>query len=479
MYRRPTHAGTETPTVNKAPALAEKPESKPPSIAHARADKLAKTSTFAIHTLKPPVRKSSKIKLKRISLGRRSTSKRFSSRRPSAKQLGPSSASLAAKPNESKLLFVMPTDPDNADQNASRAHPKNLPKDDKVVPKLRQKSTSKVAPSCTQDVRTDSGEASYQQTTSKGHTLTKSESFPQLLWFKRWCKRCKRSLAELWKITRQEHTLIGIVVPLDEEMAVFTRFQRLLCYYVEIQVALAASGFFISRSQDDALKTGLVALISLVLASPASLLLPWMFNTSQAIVSTTTWMVKVNHKRMTKSTSINDLARLRSNSSQHGIHDIVRLSSKTKQASDTPVASRAPALPLAAAQNKLCEPNSRVRRQSWGDQLLGPKDNKVTPFAAMPPRPDGKNGPQRMPSQLAWTLAIDGPKATRSPSRRKSNVIATRMIRKQKKQIEFNQSVRVAELKHYSEHLNASRTFMLGLSYVALVFLLCMSLCKL
>jgi len=62
---------------------------------------------------------------------------------------------------------------------------------------------------------------------------------------KRWWKI---QLADLWYIIRKEHLLIGIIVPLNEELTVFTRFQRLVCYYVEIQLALAAVGMFVSTS---------------------------------------------------------------------------------------------------------------------------------------------------------------------------------------------------------------------------------------
>ena len=59
---------------------------------------------------------------------------------------------------------------------------------------------------------------------------------------KRWWKQ---KLANLWYIIRKEHALIGMLVPLTEELAVFTRFQMLWCFYVEIQLALAAAGLFV------------------------------------------------------------------------------------------------------------------------------------------------------------------------------------------------------------------------------------------
>merc|ERR1712224_280986 len=53
---------------------------------------------------------------------------------------------------------------------------------------------------------------------------------------------------------------------------------------------------------------------------------------------------------------------------------------------------------------------------------------------------------------------------------------ATRMMRKQKKQIQFNKSVRKAELKHYVKYLNDARNLMLGLSYAATALLTSLAL---
>ena len=100
---------------------------------------------------------------------------------------------------------------------------------------------------------------------------------------KRWWKQ---QLAELWYITRKEHPLIGMIAPLHEELAVLTRFQGLLCYYVETQLALASVALFLGTSQT-AVNAGIVALISILVVSPADLLLPYMFTTSQTLVSTT------------------------------------------------------------------------------------------------------------------------------------------------------------------------------------------------
>ena len=84
-------------------------------------------------------------------------------------------------------------------------------------------------------------------------------------------------------------------MPLPEEIAVFTRAQRLLCYYVEIQLALAAVGLFLGTKQTAA-NAGLVAFISIMVVSPASLFLPYMFTTSQKLVSTTVRISRENRR---------------------------------------------------------------------------------------------------------------------------------------------------------------------------------------
>ena len=338
----------------------------------------------------------------------------------------------------------------------------------------------------------------------------KNVTKPPTRWmrFKAWCRR---SLARLWYITREEHTLIGLAVPLDEEWAVFTRFQRLLCYYAEIQCSLAVSGLFINTAQTNGTQTAVVALISIILASPAALLLPWMFNTSQTIVSTTVWMYKYNHAAARRSsfgrmTSRASTASSHSSSSQsvgiRGIHDILRSPSQHKKLRQASLNLRADVQPFVAPKGKI---SLKMRRESWGEQLVGSKSNKVTPIEtvssrdndepslAMPPRPEqstanagDKSGEADAHSKSGWMLALSGSKGTAKNAinsgkvsrSRLSSALATRMMRKQKKQIEFNQSVRRAELKHYAEYLSKSRNFMLGLSYCMLALLTCVSLCK-
>merc|ERR1712032_1810154 len=64
------------------------------------------------------------------------------------------------------------------------------------------------------------------------------ETKPKKRTFKRWSKQWrKQQLGELWYIVRKEHPVIGMIAPLHEELAVMTRFQSLLCFYVEIQLA--------------------------------------------------------------------------------------------------------------------------------------------------------------------------------------------------------------------------------------------------
>ena len=142
-------------------------------------------------------------------------------------------------------------------------------------------------------------------------------------WSKRWWRR---KFADLWYIIRKEHVLVGIMVPLHEELAVLTRLQGLLCFYVEIELALAAGGLFVGTTQT-ATNAGLVAILSIVVVSPASLLIPYVFTVSQTLVSTTVLISRQNRRT--------DSARTNSSSSV-GMHTIVKLLMAPKKSNVVP-----------------------------------------------------------------------------------------------------------------------------------------------
>ena len=129
----------------------------------------------------------------------------------------------------------------------------------------------------------------------------------------------KMKFAQLVEISRSEHTILGIIWPVDSELVYFTRAQRLVCYYCgawvwreydiysltkktadrsiatfcisknyfylslfvyyvhpEIQLALAIVALFF-RTEQKAGGNGSIAVISTLLMLPVAVLIPWMF----------------------------------------------------------------------------------------------------------------------------------------------------------------------------------------------------------
>ena len=199
----------------------------------------------------------------------------------------------------------------------------------------------------------------------------------------------------------------------------FTRFQRLLCFYVEIQLALAAVGLFVGTSQT-ATNAGLVAFLSIMVVSPASLLLPYMFTSSQKIVSTS---VRISHENRTK-TDPKPIKR----SSSVGIHTIVSRHTHELRKSVTPVVPFT--LPKDDAQDD---------RQSWTTLLggRGTSNNKVTPAHAAA-RDQAKISP---PNKMSLFSAFSAGKTSKvSPVKqlkgRYPSALAAKMLRKKRKELE-------------------------------------------
>jgi hypothetical protein len=235
-------------------------------------------------------------------------------------------------------------------------------------------------------------------------------------WSKRWWRR---KFADLWYIIRKEHVLVGIMVPLHEELAVLTRFQSLLCFYTEIQLSLAVAGLFLGTSQT-ATNAGLVAFLSIMVVSPASLLLPYMFTSSQKIVSTS---VRISHENRTK-TDPKPIKR----SSSVGIHTIVSRHTHELRKSVTPVVPFT--LPKDDAQDD---------RQSWTTLLggRGTSNNKVTPAHAAA-RDQAKISP---PNKMSLFSAFSAGKRSKvSPVKqlkgRYPSALAAKMLRKKRKELE-------------------------------------------
>ena len=270
---------------------------------------------------------------------------------------------------------------------------------------------------------------------------------------KRWWRQ---QLAELWYITRKEHAVIAMLVPLHEELAVLTRLQSLLCFYVEIQLALAAGGLFLGTSQT-ASNAAFVAFLSMMLVSPASLVLPYMFTTSQTIVSTTVLVSRQNRR--------NGAAPRKRRRSSVGLHTVVARSSEQQQKSQTAV------VPFSLPKH-----NAKATHQSL-DALLGRgASNKITPAHAAT-RDENRMSPPKM----NWLSAGNASKVSpvKKHQGRKPSAFAAKMLRKKKRDLQFNKEVRMMELDYYAKHLYRSRKTMLMLSYAALAMFLSAAFCKL
>ena len=241
----------------------------------------------------------------------------------------------------------------------------------------------------------------------------------------------------MWYIIRKEHTLIGMLVPLPEEIAVFTRAQRLLCYYVEIQLALAAVGLFLGTSQTAA-NAGLVAFISIMVVSPASLFLPYMFTTSQKIVSTTVRISRQSRKaRMSTPRKRRYLSGMYSSAGPTSMH---------------PKIDHQVVVPLTMVTEST---------KSWNTILRQTTSKKVIPL-------DSTATEQRSitPKQAKGII--------KQPS-----TFAANMLRKKKREVQFNREVRMVEFDYYVKNLHNSRMCMLVLSYFTLASCLALALCKL
>ena len=118
-------------------------------------------------------------------------------------------------------------------------------------------------------------------------------------------KACKLQLREWWRkkisdlpsIIRAEHTIVGLAHPLREELAYFSRTQRLLCYFCEIQMAFAVNAFVVNKTQNS-MQTAVVAIICIFFMTPITIVIPWMFQAAQTIISFTVLEWKEKHKEL-------------------------------------------------------------------------------------------------------------------------------------------------------------------------------------
>lgn len=60
---------------------------------------------------------------------------------------------------------------------------------------------------------------------------------------------CKKKLSGLATGFRQGHSLVAIIYPLPLEQIFFTRPQRIIAYYCELQMALAVMAIFFEADQ--------------------------------------------------------------------------------------------------------------------------------------------------------------------------------------------------------------------------------------
>ena len=92
-----------------------------------------------------------------------------------------------------------------------------------------------------------------------------------------------------------------------------------------------------------------------------------------------------------------------------------------------------------------------------------------------------KDEGRRSAPKMGW-LSADIPSKSapaRRLKRRLPSAFASNMLRKKRRDLQFNHEVRVVELDYYVENLQRLRKTMLGLSYFALGFCLALALCKL
>ena len=61
---------------------------------------------------------------------------------------------------------------------------------------------------------------------------------------------CNTKLAELATGFRQGHSLVAIIYPIPLEQIFFTRPQRIMAYYCELQMALAVMAIFFEADQE-------------------------------------------------------------------------------------------------------------------------------------------------------------------------------------------------------------------------------------
>ena len=90
------------------------------------------------------------------------------------------------------------------------------------------------------------------------------------------CRWWRKRLEDLGGIIRTEHTIVAFVCPMKEELIYYSRVQRLLCYFAEVQMALAVTAFFVRQQQTTA-GAAFVALISIMFMTPITVVVPWMF----------------------------------------------------------------------------------------------------------------------------------------------------------------------------------------------------------
>jgi len=124
-------------------------------------------------------------------------------------------------------------------------------------------------------------------------------------WLKATCrdfktkKYWKKKFWQLLEISRAEHTILGIIWPVEGEAVYFNRTQRLFCYYCEIQFAFVVLALYFRT--DQAIETGgngSVAVISALLMLPASALIPWMFAAAQSFRSRSVDEMIQHHKEL-------------------------------------------------------------------------------------------------------------------------------------------------------------------------------------
>ena len=67
---------------------------------------------------------------------------------------------------------------------------------------------------------------------------------------------CNTKLTELATGFRQGHSLVAIIYPIPLEQIFFTRPQRIMAYYCELQMALAVMAIFFEADQEGNMAVG-------------------------------------------------------------------------------------------------------------------------------------------------------------------------------------------------------------------------------